>query len=479
VATRTGQQIQKLNFYNVYNTPHDFTLNWTESVPSDTSTKVEISFDQGDSWVEVQNGIAESGTIQNVNTDGYTDLYVRITLEAVDTGNNPTFEDLWMTVELAGTEPFSTDAVSILSASGDRIDCFLWYDRDMPSVFTTLFKVKMNNLTSNHVFFDWIYYDGSSYSTSDRVMFWYDSSADEYKLDVNGTTSIVLSGGDTDWHDFAVRVESSNVYVFIDGEQELNYSWSGMTNVPNRLFVGHNYSFGDILDGSITDWLIDEELQDDAAIKFHHEINMPWFDPTDIRNQQNNVVINKSGIRMNKAEYAQYDKKDRTIDIGTLGILVRDSNGKIIHDILNEPLTQNYYMGHLYWLDESVDSELISTGFPNIESWEEVTCVTLENDNARGGLFKVSFSGEYESGLAIERSWNSVLMRPNGTTWSPSVETTIPSLQATVYNDDNDRIGIEGLLICPIGDDNKVEWYLGNDIYDIQDFRIIQLGIFL
>lgn len=468
MATRTGQQIQKLNFYNVYGTAHKFTLDWTENTPPDTSTKVEISFDQGDSWVEVENGVSETGTIQNVNTDGYTDLYVRITLES-EVANDPTLEDLSLTVELAGTTPFTTDAVSVLSASGDRIDNFLHYVRDMETEFTMLWKTYLVYSSGTNYFFEW-WYDASSY-----LAMYFDG---DLKVDISGsvtTISLSMNG----WRDFAIRVESSNVYVFVDGDLEDTISYGGFANVPTDLYIGTDHNYDNHLEGSILDWLIDSDLQDNAAIKFHDEIDMPWFDPTDIRNQVSSVVINKSGIRMNKAEYAQADKKDRTIDIGTLGILVRDANGKIIHDILNEPLTDNYYMGHLYWLDESVDSELISTGFPNIESWEEVTCVTLENDNARGGLFKVSFSGEYESGLAIERSWNSVLMRPNGTTWSPSVETTIPSLQATVYNNDNDKIGIEGLLICPIGDDNKVEWYLGNDIYDIQDFRIIQLGIFL
>lgn len=477
MATRTGQQIQKLNFYNVYNVPHDFTLYWTESEPTDTTVTVEISFDQGDSWTSVQNSIAETGTIQNVNTDGYTDLYVRITLEAVDTSNNPTLEDLYMIVELAGTEPFSTDAVSILPASGDRIDCLLWYERDMPETLTMMFKAKIAWSGSDQIFFDWIYYDGSSYDSGERLALRYDESDDHIDIIIAGTSYTVLDSPDTEWHNYAIRVESDHVYVFIDGEQELEQAWSGMSDQPNRLFIGHNYQFSNLLNGSVTDWLIDENLQNDAAIKFHHMIDMPWYDPTDIRNQRNNVVINKSGIRMNKAEYAQVDKKDRTIDIGSAGILVRDKNGTIIHDILNEPLTENYYMGHLYWLDESVDGEIVSSVAPTPDTWYEAICVTLNNDNARGGLFKCQFSGIDESN-ALTYIGGAMILRPKGTNWSASNDSVTPSGRITIQGGDAQEAGCQLLIPCPIGDDNKIEWRITveNSIIGIS---IYQVGIYL
>ena len=91
--------------------------------------------------------------------------------------------------------------------------------------------------------------------------------------------------------------------------------------------------------------------------------------------------------------------------------------------------------------------------------WGDLSCITGDNSNARGGLFKVSWAiyGEfYLTDLAL-------FLRPKGSDWGHSYDDLSPSVRGGLETNGttnyikNKYIG--GLIMCPFGTDNKVQYY--------------------
>jgi len=103
-------------------------------------------------------------------------------------------------------------------------------------------------------------------------------------------------------------------------------------------------------DGDITDLLI-YDTKDTAT--GHYAVDRPWFDPNELANEERSVRINRDGIRLHNTSLIITDKYNRQINISNSdGMLARDGNGSIIHDIQDSILMVNQkYFGHVYDLN--------------------------------------------------------------------------------------------------------------------------------
>ena len=191
------------------------------------------------------------------------------------------------------------------------------------------------------------------------------------------------------------------------------------------------------------------------------------------------IKINRNdGIKVEDGDY-----NPRVVQIGQgQGLKVSDSAGETIHDIPDAPIqASTRYLGHLLWIDQDFDEvELLNTTSPAETTWTDLTCVTIENTNVRAGLFQIlmrSTNGPLDNLADLK-----CFLRPNGSSWDADITKATPyaltyySLSANyAYSADH-----AAQIVCPIGPDNKIEYYFRNGATDSSQKLIIsQVGVFI
>lgn len=174
--------------------------------------------------------------------------------------------------------------------------------------------------------------------------------------------------------------------------------------------------------------------------------------------------------------------QERIIQIGTgAGILATDNAGEVIHDIPDAPVqSETLYLGHLIYINEPHSgNNLIFSSSIASGTWHDLSCLVLNNSNAKGGLFKVYCTGW---GTATAHPFVRISLRPKGTTWDRDPDDACPSISHS--NNFSSAIGTnvytEGLLICPIGTDNKIQFYFSVlPIDGGYGISVTQLGVFI
>jgi hypothetical protein len=154
------------------------------------------------------------------------------------------------------------------------------------------------------------------------------------------------------------------------------------------------------------------------------------------------------------------DGVSRSISIGSDGILAKDGNGVVIHDLPDEPiLTNNAYLGHMLWFQDSSTYKIYDvTNFP-INTWTDVTCLTAGSTNVKAGVFKIYLNSD-NNNVGVVEPFNFVWLRPKGSAWGASSDANTP--EGRLYLEDRtggiDSTASVYFLICPIGTDNKIQF---------------------
>jgi len=130
---------------------------------------------------------------------------------------------------------------------------------------------------------------------------------------------------------------------------------------------------------------------DDQVIIDHYNNARPWYDPTEISNYEQTVRINKSGIKLYNTSLNISDRFGRDIDISNAsGLMARDAQGKIIHDIPNDVILSDMVsMGHLVY-KEAPDF---------IDSYTYNNIGVDVTDSDQSGPQNVDISAYYPGGL--------------------------------------------------------------------------------
>lgn len=179
------------------------------------------------------------------------------------------------------------------------------------------------------------------------------------------------------------------------------------------------------------------------------------------------------------------DDANRQLSLGSKGLLVKDANGVIIHDLPDAAIQSgNYYLGHILWFqgDSSTYQIYNSTTFTNNAWNNNILCVTDGNTNIKGGIFDVVITGYMTSGNYNYREFAQITLRPNGTSWNYSY---LSGVAPTLYHrfdlsgDYVQKAELRGLLICPILN-RAIDAYLMIDPYDGGRRAIInQIGMII
>jgi len=259
----------------------------------------------------------------------------------------------------------------------------------------------------------------------------------------------------------ANRVSSNTLTNFFNGVMYYAELWDGATQIAEwNMQTGYGSSLYDTIGSFVNNiygatWIIDDEtgfnfhaLTDDGTGKPRFGVyynGRPLF-----------VVDTTTG----NSRFGSVDSKSRDISIGSDGILAKDGNGVVIHDLPDEPiLTNNAYLGHVLWFQDSSTYKIYDvTNFP-IATWTDVTCLTAGSTNVKAGIFKVYLNSDNNNSGVVE-PFNFVWLRPKGSSWAASSDANTP--EGRLYLEDR-TAGIDStasvyFLICPIGTDNKIQF---------------------
>ena len=345
--------------------------------------------------------------------------------------------------------------------------------------FTLIFWVRpwfTYDTASEHQFVEW-YIDATH-----RLMIRYEHNVD--KVEVwwrDGGTARVLhsqvfddSGANdiNQWIMVAMAIDlsaqgqtASRLKVYTEaGSIGEDTDWGGAPDAFTGPFplmhIGHLVGASQT-DSLLTDLIyIPDTVFTEAQMDAHYAANRPWYSPTEITNEAKSVRIDKAGIRMHNASLTITDNRNRLIDISNrTGLLAKDAAGVIIHDIADAPVQiDNQYCGHIYWYQDDATLYKIYdvTGYPE-QSWTEVTCMIHNSTNVKAGIFLVYLYGVAAPPATHFKTYCG--LRPKGSSWAVSVANPTPTIQHEMYADNVVAGGIQHMLLCPIGDDNKIEFY--------------------
>ncbi len=173
------------------------------------------------------------------------------------------------------------------------------------------------------------------------------------------------------------------------------------------------------------------------------------------------------------------DDANRQLSLGSKGLLVKDANGVIIHDLPDAVIQSgSRYCGHDYWYQDLATYKIYDSTTAAFNIWTQVTCIVDSNTNVKKGIFKVYFFGQ---GLTSYGAITMILyLRPYGSSWAASIASNTPSggVIATFSSSIVNRVEQFFYLECPIGNNNKIEFqyeiYPSSSSYRI---AIMQLGI--
>lgn len=159
--------------------------------------------------------------------------------------------------------------------------------------------------------------------------------------------------------------------------------------------------FGDgtlIFDGEITDLatLIAEDETDT-----HVDADAPWRGEYSVPNYDQTIILSRKMGKFIRADLAMVDKKHRTIDVGSQGLLARDRAGNITHDLPNGAiLTDMIYSGHAIFMVSPSEVDTLTTSFTDAETAVAATDSVVQNldlsaelpgdtDNIKGVIIRV------------------------------------------------------------------------------------------
>ena len=192
--------------------------------------------------------------------------------------------------------------------------------------------------------------------------------------------------------------------------------------------------------------------------------------------------IYAKGYTLHNANYIR-TSDTRTIKITeTEPLKVTDAGGNVIHDLPDAAIqNSDFYMGHLVWLSPSNQRVIYSTNSAPTSTWTELQCITGDNTNVKGVLIQVhmqAYKTGYTGTLAIRAAF-----RPKGSSWGTGYGTgQAPGIQSYVYQaaaSEMQQIALDGLIMCPVGTDDKIEFYATYAPYDQKDLVITQIGVFI
>jgi hypothetical protein len=184
------------------------------------------------------------------------------------------------------------------------------------------------------------------------------------------------------------------------------------------------------------------------------------------------------------ANYVFEDSDTRTIKIGpSFGIIARDGRNVIIHDLPDAIIQDtNFYCGHLIHFNDDDAFLLYSSSAYTEGVWTEVTCISNGNSNVKAGLFQIAINSRHTSLTYDSDQICTIALRPNGTSWGAGSKT--PLLSRTLTLNFSETIifsaSLSGQLICPIGDDFKIEFFASvRPDAGSKAITIAQLGVFI
>ena len=149
------------------------------------------------------------------------------------------------------------------------------------------------------------------------------------------------------------------------------------------------------------------------------------------------------------------DDADRQLSLGSKGLLVKDGNGVIIHDLPDNPILTGFSsLGHLYYVDGGSDSTVYYSSSAPYRTWTTVTCNTFGSANIKGVLLSIELTGSGSGASPIA----SIIMRPKGSSWGTG-SGLAPRLRRVDIGITLTWISMLGQITLPIGDNNQVEFY--------------------
>jgi len=379
-------------------------------------------------------------------------------------------------------------------------DGVLNYPFEMPEKFTLMFWVRpwFKYDTGNyHRFVEWfidsthrlrIYYTAGS----DKIAVgWHDGGTERYLIsqqfdggtsydDINQWIMVALA------FDAAGGRTGSRLKVYADtiGEDtDFGGTPDAKTSSFPTLYIGQSGGSAQA-DSFISDLLIlPNQLLTAEQMDRHYWKTRPWHSPGEVASFDKSVRIDRSGIRLHNAELNITDWRNRQILISNRdGLMAKDAAGKVIHDIPDAPITINhYYCGHILWftdLEGTYPYRIYHAVNPVRDTWTPIECLTSAHTNVKAGIFKCYVKGE---GLAVTEGYSAIGLRPKGSNWSFDSASNTPILWngLDAVNAEIQGIQLIGFLICPIGDDNSIDYYFhispsaGNDIGSISQLGVL------
>ena len=177
------------------------------------------------------------------------------------------------------------------------------------------------------------------------------------------------------------------------------------------------------------------------------------------------------------------DDADRQLELGSKGLLVKDSLGNIIHDLPNAPTTTGgNSLGHLIMFDGTDSSYSIYDEDPAVlTTWTAVVCKLFNSTNVKGALFKIDLLGANYS-VPVSYVEARILLRPKGSTWSSSAGLAPELRSKTGLAGGSAFTFIEhsGMLSCPVGEDSSVEFNASlRPVGSQSRVKIVQIGVYI
>ena len=368
----------------------DFYADWTTQTTTVVAGTLLKEIWYGTDIVEWY-GLTSSVTAANTNG-------VLITPSLDDTGT------VYATMAMASDDTFISPY-----CAGDRLANVLNYYKTMPEQFTVMFWVRPwfeYNVSTFRTFFEF----ALSGDATTRFIIYYASADDTIRAqytnsNVRVLVSQVFDDGSSytdinQWIHVAAKVDLSTgdttgSALWINGVQK-DITWDGNIDAYatdiTQMSVGYSIATGaNCADSLMTDLLFDDSLLDDQVIIDHYNNARPWYDPTEISNYEQTVRINKSGIKLYNTSLNISDRFGRDIDISNAsGLMARDAQGKIIHDIPNDViLSDMIYNGHLVFKE--------APDFIDAYSYENTGVAT--GDSFGSGVRNVDLSSLYPGNL--------------------------------------------------------------------------------
>ena len=144
------------------------------------------------------------------------------------------------------------------------------------------------------------------------------------------------------------------------------------------------------------------------------------------------MTVTDDGVVIDGSLTVGSDSASRSVNVGQAGLLVKDTGDTIIHDVIAQVASSDRNtMGHLYTLNGTSGTLLLSSTNPQTNTWTDVSALSGSGQNVKGVRLKVtgkSTSTSYDNGGV------NYLFRPNGSAWSSSTGSPTPEVTAFASN---------------------------------------------